>query len=69
MRSLAHDGRAPFPWKGVFAEPLVAKTNETKAAPVASIFQTDGVALRVRMDTTWALRAANVIAWVQNVTW
>jgi hypothetical protein len=38
-------------------------------APIASLFQTDRVALKISMLTNWVLRAPNAVAYVQGVTW
>jgi Phage capsid family len=37
--------------------------------PVATMFQGDNVALKMRMRAAWVLRASGALAWVQNVTW
>lgn len=39
------------------------------ARPVASSFQTEAVALRLRWPISWALRASNGLAWMQGVNW
>jgi hypothetical protein len=39
------------------------------ATPVGSVYQTDSVALRVKLPVTWALRDARGICWLQNVVW
>jgi len=44
-------------------------TPPTVAAPTRSLFQTDGVAVRLTADITWALRATGAISWTQSVTW
>jgi hypothetical protein len=36
---------------------------------VKSSFQTDSVGLKMRLAASWALRAPNAIAFMQNVTW
>jgi hypothetical protein len=41
----------------------------TFARPVGSVFQTDGVGLRLVMPATWGLRSPNAIAWLQSVNW
>jgi hypothetical protein len=41
----------------------------TVATPVASIYQDDTLALRLRWSLTWALRSSAGIAWVQNTKW
>lgn len=38
-------------------------------APVASVFQTDKIALRMRLPCAWAVRASNAIAWMSATTW
>jgi hypothetical protein len=38
-------------------------------APIASLFQSDRVALKIRMSANWVLRAPGAIAYVQGVTW
>jgi hypothetical protein len=37
--------------------------------PTWSMFQSDRVALRMRMNASWALRAPNAIAFMNNVAW
>lgn len=49
-------------------QPIVNDTG-TVAVPVGSIFQTDQVALRLKWPISWALRATNGVAWMQNVNW
>jgi hypothetical protein len=39
------------------------------ARPIASVYQTDMVALRVRWPISWGLRDPRAIAWMQNVNW
>jgi hypothetical protein len=39
------------------------------AVPVASLFQTDSVALRLRWPLSWATRAPGTTAWMEAVTW
>jgi hypothetical protein len=41
----------------------------TIAAPIASVFQTDRILLRMRMPVAWTMRATGAIAWAQNVVW
>jgi len=41
----------------------------TVAIAATSPFQMDKVALRLRWPITWALRAQNGVAWMQNVNW
>jgi hypothetical protein len=38
-------------------------------APIASMFQTDRVGLKVSMLTNWVLRAPGAVAWVSGVSW
>jgi Phage capsid family len=38
-------------------------------APIASMFHTDRVALKIGLSTNWVARAANAVAWVSGVTW
>ena len=40
----------------------------TMASPIGSVFQIDSVALRLRWNITWGLRAAGV-AWMSSVNW
>jgi Phage capsid family len=39
------------------------------ATPIGSLFQTDRVALKIRMQANWVLRAPGAIAYVQGATW
>jgi hypothetical protein len=39
------------------------------AAPVASVYQTDNIALRMRMTASWTLRAPNAIAFMNATNW
>jgi hypothetical protein len=39
------------------------------ARPVASTFQTETVALRLRWPISWALRASDGLAWMSGVNW
>lgn len=39
------------------------------ATPYQSIWQIDGVALRLRMPVAWALRSPTALAWMSDVTW
>jgi hypothetical protein len=41
----------------------------TVAYPVSSQYQTDRLALRMRMSVAWGLRASNAIAWMNAVSW
>ena len=38
-------------------------------APIASLFQSDRVALKISMSTNWVLRAPGAVAYVTGVTW
>jgi hypothetical protein len=39
-------------------------------APVTmSLFQTDTVALKVRMPANWIMRAPGGVAWISGATW
>jgi capsid protein len=39
------------------------------SSPVQSLYQADGVALRIVLGVTWALRSTSGLAWTQSVTW
>jgi Phage capsid family len=39
------------------------------ASPVRSLYQTDSVAMRLRLPISWALRQPGALAWMQNVSW
>jgi hypothetical protein len=39
------------------------------ARPIASVYQTDMVALRVRWPVSWALRDARGVSWMSGVNW
>ena len=39
------------------------------AAPTGSLAQSDRIALRMKMQAAWALRASNAIAFANNVAW
>jgi len=41
----------------------------TLARPVASLFQMDEVALRLKWPISWALRTSGAVAWMQGVNW
>jgi hypothetical protein len=41
----------------------------TVGQPIASLYQSDNVALKMRMWASWALRAPGAIAWTQNTNW
>ena len=49
--------------------PLAINASGTPATPVRSVFQTDAVSLRLRMQVSWTLRDADGVAWMQNVNW
>ena len=38
-------------------------------APIASLFQSDRVALKIAMFANWVLRAPGAVAWVSGVSW
>jgi hypothetical protein len=38
-------------------------------APIASMYQSDSIALRISMLTNWVLRAPGAVAWVSGVSW
>jgi HK97 family phage major capsid protein/HK97 family phage prohead protease len=46
-----------------------AGTPNVVAAPVRSLFQTDSIAIRMRIGINWAMRRSGVIAYVTSVTW
>ena len=39
------------------------------ATPVRSLWQTDSIALRMRMPVNWAMRRQNMVAWMTGVLW
>jgi HK97 family phage prohead protease/HK97 family phage major capsid protein len=39
------------------------------AKPVRSLWQTDSMALRMRMPVNWAMRRQNMVAWMTGVLW
>jgi hypothetical protein len=39
------------------------------ARPAMSVFQTDDIALKMKMHASWVLRAPGALAWVQNTVW
>jgi hypothetical protein len=41
----------------------------TVASPMKTMFQTECIATRLRIDAAWAWRIAGAVAWVQNTTW
>jgi hypothetical protein len=41
----------------------------TNTGAVQSMYQCDGVALKIRLGVTWALRSSSGLAWTQSVTW
>jgi len=41
----------------------------TFASPVRSLMQTDSIGIRLRLQTSWALRSPLGIAWMQSVIW
>jgi HK97 family phage major capsid protein/HK97 family phage prohead protease len=46
-----------------------AGTPATVAAPTRSLYQTDSMALRLIWPMDWAVRRANTVAWVTNMSW
>jgi hypothetical protein len=52
------------------AAPLaIAPTPMPITAPVRSLFQTDTLGIRLRMELSWALRTTSGLAWTQAVAW
>jgi hypothetical protein len=51
------------------AAPLATGTPGVMASPVASMFQGDLVALRLRWSISWALRDTRGVAWISGVNW
>jgi hypothetical protein len=47
----------------------VAGSPASVAAPSYSMFQTDVLALRLRLEASWALRDSRGLAWTTGVTW
>jgi hypothetical protein len=47
----------------------IAPSGGAMATPIASVYQSDRVALRMVMPVAWALRASNAIAFINTVTW
>ena len=41
----------------------------TIAAPTRSLWQTDSVGFRLRLEASWGLRASGGVAWVEDVIW
>ena len=39
------------------------------SAPVISLFQTNATGIKLVLNASWGLRAANSIAWLSGVTW
>jgi hypothetical protein len=50
------------------AQPIVTLAGAV-ATPVRSLWQTDSVALRLRLPISWCVRNAGAVAWMQAVTW
>lgn len=48
---------------------LVMNDVPSDGAPVASMFQTDNIAIKCRLRCNWTLRASGAVAWLQGVTW
>lgn len=46
-----------------------AGTPNVVAAPVRSLWQTDSIGIRMRMDVNWAMRRTGVVAYVTATTW
>jgi Phage capsid family len=46
----------------------VASPN-TVAAPTRSLWQTDCVGFRLRLEASWGLRTSGAVAWTEDVTW
>lgn len=44
-------------------------TPTTVAAPVASMFQTAQIAIRMLLDVSWAMRRTGMVQFVEDVTW
>jgi hypothetical protein len=49
------------------ASPLADTT--TVAAPTRSLWQSDAVALKLRLPVSWALRSPQAVAWLQAANW
>jgi Phage capsid family len=49
-------------------QPIVG-TGGVVATPVGSVYQTDSVALRVKLPVTWALRNPRGLCWLSGVVW
>jgi hypothetical protein len=49
--------------------PLPIVDGGTPTAPVRSLYQTDSIGLKLRVELAWGLRANGAIAWTQGVTW
>ena len=50
--------------------PAAITTNSSSYAfPVRSVFQTNSIALKLRMEVSWALRNASGLAWTTSTTW
>jgi hypothetical protein len=46
-----------------------AGTPNTVAAPMRSLFQTDAIGVRMKLEVSWALRNAGGLSWLQGVNW
>jgi hypothetical protein len=62
IETVLHMDTAPTPLS-------TAGTPNVIAYPVRSLFQTDVVAVRLRANIDWALRASGAVAFVSSVTW
>jgi hypothetical protein len=60
--AVAHEDDAPEPISSPGSPTIVA-------APTRSFYQTDSVALRLRLPAAWALRTASGIAWMRGCQW
>jgi hypothetical protein len=47
----------------------IVSSSGVVAAPVASVYQTDRILLRMRLPVSWALRTPAALAWASNVVW
>src|SRR5262249_30677833 len=51
------------------AQIAIVGTPNQISAPSRSLFQTDTIGLRLRMEVSWGLRNTQGLAWVSNTTW
>ena len=49
--------------------PAAIASGGTMASPVGSVFQSDSIALQLRLRAAWCLRVPGAIAWVSGVSW